>query len=412
MRQKLQTLKGFRDFLPKDMDIRNEVIKRLTTIFERYGFLPLQTPALEYQEILLGKYGPEAEKLMYLFEDPGARSVGLKYDLTVPLARVVASYPQLTKPFKRYQIQTVWRADKPQKGRYREITMCDIDTIGSSSPLSDAEILAIVSDSLSALDFEEFETKVNSREVLFWVMETSGVNKEKWLSVIQSLDKLDKKSKEEVQREISEKGLDNDTIKGIFKNLKGAKPNKYLNTVIDLANQMSEKSKLVFDPTLSRGLDYYTGPIFETIVKKPEIGSITGGGRYDNLIKNLGGVDSPAVGTSFGLDRIADVISELGLWENKNTSVTNVLVTIFNKDLADKSIQLATNLRQNGINTELYNSLDTKLDKQLKYADNKGIKYAVILGPEEVEADVYTLKNLYDKTQSKFSIQDLIEKIR
>jgi len=175
---------------------------------------------------------------------------------------------------------------------------------------------------------------------------------------------------------------------------------------------MSEKSKLVFDPTLSRGLDYYTGPIFETIVKKPEIGSITGGGRYDNLIKNLGGVDSPAVGTSFGLDRIADVISELGLWENKNTSVTNVLVTIFNKDLADKSIQLATNLRQNGINTELYNSLDTKLDKQLKYADNKGIKYAVILGPEEVEADVYTLKNLYDKTQSKFSIQDLIEKIR
>ncbi|MBU0998619.1 histidine--tRNA ligase [Patescibacteria group bacterium] len=408
--QKLQTLKGFRDFLPSKMMIRNEVIRRLKQVFEKYGFDELQTPSLEYQELLLGKCGEEAEKLMYLFQDPGNRKVGLRYDLTVPLARVVTSNQDLPKPFKRYQIQPAYRAENTQKGRYREIYQCDIDIVGSSSPISDAEILAVINDSLKSLGFEKFKIKINSRKILFSSMEKAGIPEDKWLTVAQSIDKLDKKEKDEVKKELLGKGVQKNNIDKLFDNLKNVKPDKYLSEVISLAKKLNVSKSLEFTPTLSRGLDYYTGPIFETVVEEPKIGSITGGGRYDKLLKDLGGVNYPAVGTSIGLDRVCDVIEELNLWPEILKTNSKVLVTIFSEKLIEKSLETAQKIREKNINTEIFQSIES-LDKQLKYADKKGIPFAIIIGPEEMKENVLTLKDLNKKTQKKLSLEKVILKL-
>lgn len=397
--------------MPQKMAVRNEAIKRLREVFKKYGFEELQTPSLEYREVLLGKYGEEAEKLMYLFKDPGGRDVGLKYDLTVPLARVAASYPDLPIPFKRYQIQPVWRAEKPQKGRYREIYQCDIDTIGSSSPLSDAEIIAVINDSLEALGFTNYKIRINSRSVLFSTMEASVVPQNLWLTTIQSIDKLNKKPQEEIEKELTDKGLGSEQIRDIFDFLKKAEPDEFLKKVMGLAKKMGVKENLVFDPILSRGLDYYTGPIFESVVEEPKIGSVTGGGRYDKLLKTLGGPDLPATGTTVGLDRVCDVIEELNLWPDINPTPTKVLVTVFSKELLAQSIQVAKMLRENEINTELYPDELVKLDKQLKYADKKGVPFVVIIGPEEAESNTVTLKNLKTKEQKKIEISGLIKEL-
>ena len=328
-----QPLKGFRDFMPEKMIVRNKVIKILTDTFKKYGYEELVTPALEKQEILLGKYGEEAEKLMYLFKDKGDRAVGLKYDLTVPLARVMSNYSNTTLPFKRYQIQPVWRGDKPQKGRYREIYQCDVDIVGSKSPLADVEMVLIVNDALKALGFTDFEIRINSRQVLYDLMKDNSIPKEKWPTVIQTIDKLDKKDRSVISEELSDKGLSEEDAANLFKSFGNAQPDKFLKQVLSLLTKL-EVENVVFTPTLSRGLDYYTGPIFETVVKEPKIGSITGGGRYDNLLKDLGGPDLPATGTSFGLDRICDVIEENNLWDIEKTN-TKVLVSVFSNELLE-----------------------------------------------------------------------------
>lgn len=409
MANKPQTVKGFRDFLPEQMTVRNRVITILRGVFEKYGFSELQTPALEYQEVLLGKYGEEAEKLMYLFEDSGKRKVGMKYDLTVPLARVAASYPDLPKPFKRYQIQPVWRAENTQKGRYREFYQCDVDTLGSSSPLADAEILAIINESLEALGFENYSININSRSVLFDLMNQSGLSEDKYLTTIQTIDKLDKKSEEEVQQELSDKGLTSEQIKNIFTAMDKAKPDAFLQQTMKYAKQMGvDDDRMYFSPSLARGLDYYTGPIFETVVTEPKIGSITGGGRYDNLLKSLGGPDEPAVGTTIGLDRIVDVITELELQSNIPATQTNVLVTYFNSDLFGKALDITNTFRQSGINTEILLDTDKPLEKQLKYADKKQIPYALIQGPEEIDQNKYVLKNLRNRTQETMTFEQVL----
>lgn len=408
---KSQTLKGFRDFLPEKMAIRREVINRLKRVFEKYGFAELQTPSLEYQEVLRGKYGEGAEKLMYLFKDPGGREVGLRYDLTVPLARVIASHQDLPKPFKRYQIQPVWRAEKPQKGRYREFVQCDIDIVGSSSALADAEILALTSDALKALKFTSFKIKVNSREVLFSSMKDVGIPKEKWSTILRSIDKLDKKSQEEIEKELSEKGFTSKQIQDMLSVILNAKPDKFLNGVIKNAKAMGAKN-IEFSPTLSRGLDYYTGPIFEAVVDEPKIGSIAGGGRYDNLLGDLGGLDLPATGTSFGLDRLVDVIEELNLWPNISKTPTVILVTVFSPELLDESIKIASLFRGENINTEIYPSENAKLDKQLKYADKKNIPWITIIGPEEVKTGKVVLKNLTTGKQKVLAVENLIKEIK
>ena len=404
-----RTLAGFRDFLPEQMVVRKKVIKNFTEVFEKYGFLPLETPALEYQDVLLGKYGPEAEKLMYLFDDQGQRKVGMKYDLTVPTARVIAQYPQIPKPFKRYQIQPVWRADKPQKGRYREFTQCDIDTFGVSCSLADAEIIAVITEALKGVDFKEFAVRINSRQVLFSVMEKAGLGKDKFLTAIQSIDKLDKKPQTEIEKELVEKGFSKDTVKNIFTGLKTAEPDPNLKQILELLEKFRvPKENYSFDPTLARGLDYYTGAIFETMVTNPKIGSITGGGRYDNLIEQFTGQSVTAVGTTIGLDRVCDVITEINLWPNMAKTPSQVLVTIFSSNLADKSLEIANLLRLKNINTEIYLDASAKLDKQLKYADQKGIPFVIIIGPDEEKNNLVTLKNLATKTQTTTKLEDAI----
>jgi histidyl-tRNA synthetase len=411
MQNKIQTLKGFRDFLPQKMVIRNEVIKRLRSVFERYGFEELQTPTLEYAEVLKGKYGEEAEKLMYLFQDPGGRDVGLRYDLTVPLARVASSYPEIPKPFKRYQIQPAWRAENTQKGRYREFYQCDADIVGSNSPLADAEIIAVINDALSAIGFSSFTVRINSRQVLFSIMEMAGIPNEKYLSVIQSIDKLDKKTKEEVELELETKGISKEQIKAVFDSISKAKPDEYLTETVSFAKKLGVSDNLQFDPILARGLDYYTGPIYETVVKEPKIGSITGGGRYDNLLKTLGGPNLPAVGTTLGLERICDVIEELNLWPDISRTSTKVLITIFSENILEKSLSLASMLRMNNINTEVYPELNSKMDKQLKYANQKGIPFVAIIGPDEASNDMVVLKDMKTGEQEKLSTDDIIKKL-
>lgn len=407
-----RTLPGFRDFLPEAMAVRKKVIKNFTSVFEKYGFLPLETPALEFQDILLGKYGEEAEKLMYLFDDKGERKVGLKYDLTVPTARVVSQYPELPKPFKRYQMQSVWRAEKPQKGRYREFTQCDIDTFGVSYPLADAEIIAVIVEALASIDFKNFTVKINSRQVLFNLMEKAGVPNEKVLIAIQSVDKLDKKSLEEIEKELADKGFSPKVIKGIFSGIKSAEPDANLKQIFEFLKKFSvPDNNFKFEPTLARGLDYYTGSIFETIVSEPKIGSVTGGGRYDNLICQFTGQNIPAVGTTLGLDRICDVITELNLWPNLPKTAVKALITIFNPDLLDKSMEANDFFCQQKIPVEIYLDANAKLDKQLKYADLKGIPFAVIIGPDEAAKGLLTLKNLKTKTQTTVSFFDALKLI-
>jgi histidyl-tRNA synthetase len=405
-----KTLKGFRDFLPETMAVRNEVIKRLREVFEKYGYDEIQTPTLEYQKVLLGKYGDEADRLVYAFEDKGKRKVGLKYDLTVPLARTMASNQNLPIPFRRYQIQPVFRADKPQKGRYREVYQCDIDIVGSASPTADAEILAIISGSLKALEFSEYEIRVNSRKVLFDVLRKSGVDKDKWLTATQSIDKLDKYPESKVISELQTKGLTKKMAKQVLQNIKYSEPDQNLVEVISLAESLGA-SNISFTPTLSRGLDYYTGAIFETIVTKPNIGSITGGGRYDNLIEDLGGPSLPAVGTSIGLDRVCDVITELELWSELPKTVTKVLVVVL-PGYQDESIKIASQLRIAGINTELFPDPETKLSKQLKYADKKVIPWILIVGEKEIKDSLVTIKNMKNKSQETLSLSDAVSRIK
>lgn len=407
-----RTLPGFRDLLPETLRIRKKVVAIFTDIFEKYGFQPLETPSLEYQDILLGKYGEEAEKLMYLFKDQGGREVGLRYDLTVPTARVLAQYPNLPKPFKRYQIQPAWRAEKPQKGRYREFTQCDIDTFGTTSPLADAEIITVISECLRAVGFKKFTIRVNSRKVLFQVLGDAGVPQNKYSSVIRAIDKLDKKSIEEVASELAVTGSDPVTIDNIFQRIETAQPDDNLNEIFKYLEKLSvPKDSYKFDPALARGLDYYTGAIFETVVTEPKIGSVSGGGRYDKLVGQFTGQQIPAVGTTIGLDRTVDVITELNLWPDFPKTAGKILVTIFSPSLLDKSLGIASLFRNNEVNAEIYLDPTAKLDKQLKYADQKGIPFAVIIGPEEAAKNLVTLKNLMTKTQITVTLKECIESI-
>lgn len=409
-----QTLKGFRDFLPEEMAIRQKVINTLKEVFVSYGFEPLETPALEYADTLLGKSGEETERLAYIFKDQGGRKVGLRYDLTVPVSRVLAQYQgQIPLPFKRYQIQNIWRAEKPQKGRYREITQCDIDSFGSASPLADAEIIAVIDECLKKLGFKKFVIKINSRQVLFELMSDLGlVQQDKQLAIVRSIDKLDKMEIGEIKKELSQKGLTNEKIEKLFSLIQSAQPDENLKQLFKYLKWLGIEEKYYqFEPTLVRGLDYYTGPIFEAVVEKPKIGSLVGGGRYDNLIADLGGPDIPATGVSFGLDRICDVIKEQNLWSNLSPTATKVLITIFSVEYLENSIEIANKLRAESIPTELYLDPETKLDKQLKYADKKKIPFVIIIGPDEIKNKMVTIKEMKTGKQEALPLKKLVEKL-
>lgn len=410
-RIKAQTLKGFRDFLPEEMAIRQKVIYTLKRVFESYGYEPLETPSLEYAGTLLGKYGEEADKMVYTFKDKGKRDIGLIYDLTVPASKVLALYSQkISLPFKRYQIQRIWRAEKPQKGRYREVLQCDVDSFGTPSPLADAEIVAIIYDCLKKLNFEKFTIRINSRQVLFKLMSDLEIKqKDKQLSILRTIDKLDKIDPAKVKNELKEKGLTDKKIEKLLSLIKSAKPDKNLKQLFNYLKWLGVDEKYYkFDPTLVRGLDYYTGPVFETHVEKPKIGSITGGGRFDKLIATLGGPNIPGTGTTIGLDRICDVIKEQNLWPEVSPTPTKVLVTIFSPEYLEKSIEITNKLRSSNINTELYLHPEVRLDKQLKYANKKNIPFVVILGPEEVKKNLITLRDMKAKSQRQLTFKQLL----
>jgi len=406
MNQTLQTLKGFRDFLPAEKRARDYVSAKIVKTFQRFGFEPLETPTLEYAELLLGKYGKEADQLVYSFKDRGDRNVALRYDQSVPTARVLAQYQnELGKGFRRYQIQNVFRADKPQKGRYREFCQCDADIFGVTSPLADAEILAVYAAIYQDLGFSNLTIKINDRKILFDTLTSYATDLVSVFSIIQSIDKLDKQSVDDVVSELVNKGLKLAVAQEAIAKLQKSKATENLTEIIDATIKLGvPKSMLEFSPTLARGLDYYTGMIFEGVIPGMS-GSVGGGGRYDHLIKTLGGPQIAAVGFGLGFDRTVEAAMESGLIKTENS--TQVLVSIFSTELQNESLRIVTELRRFGINAELYPDANDKLEKQLKYADKKEIQFVVIAGEDEVKRGVVKVKNLKKKEQKEIALKDI-----
>jgi histidyl-tRNA synthetase len=394
MTQMLQTLKGFRDFLPKEMQARDFIIMRVKEIFKLFAFEPLETPTLEYASLLLGKYGEEADRLVYSFRDRGKRHVALRYDQTVPTARILAQYQhELPRYFRRYQIQNVFRADKPQKGRYREFTQCDIDIFGTTSPLADAEIVACTYFAFKNIGYPTIQIKINDRKTLFKTLKPFETEQVDAFSIIQTVDKLDKQGKQDVIQELVDKGLSAEKAGQALETIEGVPITEDLREIISATLDLGVPQEVLeYTPTLARGLDYYTGMIFEVFVPEYPVGSLAGGGRYDKLIEQLGGPNIPATGIAFGFDRMVDGAIELGLIPLSD-STAEVLVTIFDEDSAPYSLRIANQLRQAGIRTEVYPELD-KLGKQMKTANQKAVPFVVIAGPDEVKQNTVTIRNM------------------
>lgn len=405
-----QTLKGFRDFLPEEKRQRDFVALKIKETFELFGFEPLETPTLEYAELLQGKYGEEADRLMYTFEDRGERKVGLRYDQTVPTARVLAQYQnELPKYFRRYQMQNVFRAENPQKGRFREFAQCDIDIFGTQSEIADAEILACTYFSYRNIGFKNPKLVINSRMVLFSALESFANDKVSINSIIQTIDKLDKKSEEEVIQELGDKGVDNpEEALGAIRN---SVPDKNLQNILDILEKYQiPKVDYQFEPTIARGLDYYTGMIFEVRIPEYSAGSVGGGGRYDKLINDLSGVDIPAVGMAFGFDRTVEAALEAGL-VNKSTSTSKVLVTIFSEDYLEKSLAALSTLRENRISSEIFPEVND-IGKQIKYADKNEIPFVVIIGEDEAKQNKVSLKDLASGESKLVPFEELIDELK
>ena len=412
-----RTLKGFRDFLPEEQIARQKMVDNIRKSYELFGFSPIETPTLEYSEILTGKYGDEGDKLMYRFKDNGDRDVAMRYDLTIPLARVVAQYSDIKKPFKRYQIANVFRADNPQKGRFREFCQCDADIVGSESINADAEILGLVGFTLEKLGIKNFEIRVNDRRLLDSFFDEQKINKDKRVSLMRLIDKSEKSDPKLIREELRKGGLDDRGIDMIFGGISqslviGTKLQKIVSIAqMSLNRYLNPKAKIVFDFSIARGLDYYTGMVFETkLLDAPEYGSVLSGGRYDNLIGMFGNKSVPAVGMSVGIDRLFAALQELKLVPVEKT-VTKVLVANFDEKLGAKYAEIIGVFRAAGINTEtLYEVSDLK--KNLKYADDRGIPFVAIVGANEAKAGKITLKNMKTGDQKEISVEEAIRIIK
>src|SRR5882724_2795862 len=400
-------LKGFRDFLPTEARKRAYVANTFKKVFSSFGFEPLETPVLEYEEILTGKYGEEGDKLLYRFEDNGQRRVAMRYDQTVPLARVVAQYEnQLTFPFKRYQIQPVWRAENTQKGRYREFVQCDIDTVGIDSALSDAEIVTTAINAYQKLGFKNFKILINDRKVF----ENLSIQ------AIIIIDKLKKIGEDGVCQELVTKNIVGSLAEAkiILQELLDRQPTERLVEIFKALEQLGiEQSVIEFSPTLARGLDYYTGMIFEIEIADYPVGSVCGGGRYNNLIGMFTDKQIPAVGLAVGFDRTIEAMEALRLFPtNIAESTTQVLVTVFSEELKQISLDATKNLRDQNINTEIYLGdfkAKNPLEKQLKYADAKNIPFLLIIGPQEAEKNNVTLRNMKTRDQQEGSLKEILQ---
>ena len=452
MAQKPSIPKGTRDFLPEVMVRRNYIFDTIKGVFKRFGFQPIETPSMENLSTLLGKYGEEGDKLLFRILNSGdfmsgvqqngeplqAEKIagkicekGLRYDLTVPFARFVVQYrDQIAFPFRRYQIQPVWRADRPQKGRYREFYQCDVDIVGSNSILNEAELVQIVDEVFNALKINVV-LKINNRKVLAGIAEYIG-KPDALVDITVAIDKLDKIGIDAVNAELAQKGLDATAIEKLqpilfmkgdarekFAQLKslmsgievGEKGIEELETLFDYIDDMNVGIEYELDLTLARGLNYYTGAIFEVKAKDVAMGSISGGGRYDNLTGIFGLQGVSGVGISFGADRIYDVLTELNLFPEKNGDITEVIFLNFGPKEERYCLPYLQQLRRNGVNAEIYPD-SAKLQKQMKYADQRGIPVVVMAGEDEMNNKCFTVKFMKEGRQEKVAADELLNIVR
>ncbi len=448
MAQKPSVPKGTRDFLPVEMAGRNHIFDTIKAVFDLYGYVPIETPAMENLSSLLGKYGEEGDKLLFRILNSGdflgkvpANELttgdsgrlagmicdrGLRYDLTVPFARFVVQHRnELTFPFKRYQIQPVWRADRPQKGRYREFFQCDVDVIGSDSLLNEVELTRIIDDVFGRLGVKVV-IKLNNRKILTGLAGIIG-EPEKLTDMTVAIDKLDKIGIGGVCREMEEKGISAgaieklkpvilmqgsnieklDTLTALFgESEAGMNGTKEMGLVLDMLSGLDAVNEIEFDVALARGLNYYTGTIFEVKSSDVEIGSICGGGRYDDLAGVFGMPGLSGVGVSFGADRIYDVMKQTGAFPSSVASITRLMFVNFGEHEAAVSIKLLDDLRRSGISAELYPDC-VKMKKQMQYANSRNIPYVALIGAEEARQGMVTIKNMESGTQDTISQHDL-----
>ncbi len=424
---KFRPVRGMRDILPDEMIPRQRVLDTLREVFETFGFLPLETPALESWELLSAKGagGPEVLEETYRFEDKAGRLIGLRYDLTVPLARVVASNPTLPLPFKRYQISRVWRYGDVAKGRLREFWQADVDVVGSASMLADAEVLACAITAFKRLGFKDFTVRLNHRKILSALIRYSGVEESKVIDAYRAIDKLDKIGLAGVERELLARGVSVGSAKRILDliglggeadsvlaeaedllsgDAEGMDGIEDLRNLISYLKDLIAEPKLKVDLSLARGLDYYTGPIFEVSGAK-KVGSLAGGGRYDKLIGLISGREVPATGISLGVERIIEVMKEKGMLTAEKSKV-KVFVAKAGGEVIEAMLNLVAMLRERGIPTE-FDLRGRSLKKQLEYADSRGINYVLIVGRKELEKRAVKLRDMRSRVEREVQINDL-----
>jgi len=447
--------KGTRDFSPAEMAKRNYIFDTIKSVFRKYGYQQIETPAMENLSTLMGKYGDEGDKLIFKILNSGdylskveagkltthnsqlitseISEKALRYDLTVPFARYVVMHQNdITFPFKRFQVQPVWRADRPQRGRYREFYQCDADVVGSDSLLNEAEFVLIYDEALSKLGLKDFTIKLNNRKILSGIAEVIDKN-DNIVDLTVAIDKIDKIGLDGVIRELLEKGFteaDIEKIKPVIllegsnavkleslrRALKdsttGLKGCDEIQTVLDyIANCPLKTANLELDITLARGLNYYTGAIFEVKTNEVQMGSIGGGGRYDDLTGMFGLKGLTGVGISFGADRIYDVMEELNLFPEATNQSTQVLICVFDAEGEKYAFPLLQQLRDNNINSELYPA-GTKIKKQLDYANSKQIPYTIVIGSDEMQSGLLAFKDMGSGVQEKLTAEDIIRRLK
>lgn len=452
MAQKPSIPKGTRDFSPEVMVKRNYIFDTIKSVFRLYGYMPLETPSMENLSTLMGKYGEEGDKLLFkvlnsgdfllkvnndILEEKNSTRItnlicekGLRYDLTVPFARYVVQHQnEISFPFKRFQIQPVWRADRPQKGRYREFYQCDVDVVGSNSLLNELELIQIVDEIYKRLNMNVL-IKINNRKILAGIAEVIG-QADKIIDITVAIDKLDKIGLENVNKELKEKEISDEaiemlqpiiklegsnsdklnTIENILKSSEtGLKGVEELRTVFNYISNLNIQTEVELDLTLARGLNYYTGAIFEVKAKDAEMGSITGGGRYDDLTGIFGLKDVSGVGISFGADRIYDVMEQLELFPKETSASTKIMFVNFGDKEEAYCLPIIAKLRAAGISTEIFPDSD-KMKKQMNYANKKNIPYVAIVGESEIAENKVNLKNMETGEQLLVSTEELILKL-
>lgn len=451
MAQKPSTPKGTRDFLPKEVAKRNYIFDAIKKVFKKYGFAPIETPSFELSSTLLGKYGEEGDRLIFKILNSGEKvkkadlealkkgnlarfsnslaEKALRYDLTVPFARFVVQHQNdISFPFKRYQIQPVWRADRPQHGRYQEFFQCDADVVGSDSLLYEVDFVQIFDEALSDLKIPDFTIKINNRKILSGIAEVSG-EQDNLIMITVAIDKLDKIGKDGVIKELKNKGISEVAVEKISPlfSIEGDTESRldqmaeYLSSseiglqgvnelrwVFDKVNMLGlREAKLEFDVTLARGLNYYTGAIFEVKANGVKMGSICGGGRYDDLTGIFGMKGVSGVGISFGADRIYDVLTELELFPEAIDERIDILFINFGEEAELKCMELSHELRGKGIAAELYPS-SVRMNKQMKYANDRGVRYIGLLGEDEMRRGVIQLKNMDSGEQKEYPQNKLV----